>query len=262
MSPDPSGLTYASESDPQSLNHYAYVLNNPLILIDPNGLIHCDPDTHTSYRDPATEEMKDITIPGACFLDYNDFARPNFKMQPNTQGKKPNQGTKNASKCPSKAAATVNRALVNLVLGPPAALLEVPKISGGVIGEGIGGSKAFEGIANRAGFYGSFSLMVYADSQGNLLLGVSPGGGRATGAGFVAGGQITYAPSASTASDMSGPSGAISLGGGGELAGSLEASTNGGGALTGTFGIGAGGWGATAGGGPTYMITLACGNSK
>jgi len=38
MSPDPSGLAYADLSDPQSLNLYVYVRNNPLINIDPTGL--------------------------------------------------------------------------------------------------------------------------------------------------------------------------------------------------------------------------------
>ncbi len=47
MSPDPSGLEYADPTNPQSLNHYSYVLNNPLINIDPNGLdcIHINNDT-------------------------------------------------------------------------------------------------------------------------------------------------------------------------------------------------------------------------
>ncbi|HLK05227.1 MAG TPA: RHS repeat-associated core domain-containing protein [Candidatus Acidoferrum sp.] len=36
--PDPSGLASVSLSDPQTLNRYAYVRNNPLTMIDPNGL--------------------------------------------------------------------------------------------------------------------------------------------------------------------------------------------------------------------------------
>jgi len=38
MSPDPSGLSYADPTNPQSLNLYAYVVNNPLGNIDPTGL--------------------------------------------------------------------------------------------------------------------------------------------------------------------------------------------------------------------------------
>lgn len=38
LSPDPSGLGYADITNPQSLNLYSYVENNPLIFTDPSGL--------------------------------------------------------------------------------------------------------------------------------------------------------------------------------------------------------------------------------
>jgi RHS repeat-associated protein len=36
-SPDPSGLYFANQQNPQSLNLYSYVLNNPMINVDPDG---------------------------------------------------------------------------------------------------------------------------------------------------------------------------------------------------------------------------------
>jgi RHS repeat-associated protein len=38
MTPDPSGLDYADQTNPQSFNLYGYVQNNPLVNIDPDGL--------------------------------------------------------------------------------------------------------------------------------------------------------------------------------------------------------------------------------
>ena len=38
MSPDPSGLVFASFANPQSLNLYSYAQNNPLIYTDRQGL--------------------------------------------------------------------------------------------------------------------------------------------------------------------------------------------------------------------------------
>lgn len=38
VSPDPSGLVYADQGNPQSLNFYGYVVNRPLNYIDPSGL--------------------------------------------------------------------------------------------------------------------------------------------------------------------------------------------------------------------------------
>jgi RHS repeat-associated protein len=38
MSPDPSGLTFADPTNPQSFNLYSYVLDNPLTHLDPTGM--------------------------------------------------------------------------------------------------------------------------------------------------------------------------------------------------------------------------------
>jgi hypothetical protein len=41
-SPDPSGLYYADPTNPQTLNLYSYVVNNPLRFVDRTGLTICD----------------------------------------------------------------------------------------------------------------------------------------------------------------------------------------------------------------------------
>jgi RHS repeat-associated protein len=38
VTPDPAGINAVDPTNPQSWNRYAYVLNNPLALIDPSGL--------------------------------------------------------------------------------------------------------------------------------------------------------------------------------------------------------------------------------
>ena len=38
LSPDPAGMAAVNTTNPQSWNRYAYVLNNPLALVDPRGL--------------------------------------------------------------------------------------------------------------------------------------------------------------------------------------------------------------------------------
>jgi RHS repeat-associated protein len=45
LSPDPAGLAAANPANPQSWNRYAYVLNNPMSLVDPLGLDPCDTDS-------------------------------------------------------------------------------------------------------------------------------------------------------------------------------------------------------------------------
>jgi RHS repeat-associated protein len=53
LSPDPSQLYFADPTNPQSLNLYSYVRNNPLINIDPTGM-SCDssnPDNDESCED-------------------------------------------------------------------------------------------------------------------------------------------------------------------------------------------------------------------
>ena len=49
LNPDPAGRGAVNPGDPQSWNRYAYVANNPLILLDPLGLI-CKHTNSASLR--------------------------------------------------------------------------------------------------------------------------------------------------------------------------------------------------------------------
>ena len=48
MTPDPSELAYGDITNPQSLNLYAYGLNNPLSFSDPSGLTPCQYPTSSN----------------------------------------------------------------------------------------------------------------------------------------------------------------------------------------------------------------------
>ena len=67
MSPDPLGLAAADVTNPQSLNLYAYALNNPTSLTDPLGLQPCDPFEGSPCPpcDPTTDPDCGSSGPGA-----------------------------------------------------------------------------------------------------------------------------------------------------------------------------------------------------
>jgi RHS repeat-associated protein len=84
MSPDPSGLLYADPTNPQSLNLYGYVLNNPLSFIDPtgqdcvyfndagNGVESVDPDNSSQSLN---QQASDCGANGGAYL--NGTVNPN-----------------------------------------------------------------------------------------------------------------------------------------------------------------------------------------
>jgi len=74
LSPDPAGWGAASASNPQSLNRYAYVLNNPNSLIDPNGL-ECvwDDGSYDSADDPSTGTADGCASQGGTYIDPSLF---------------------------------------------------------------------------------------------------------------------------------------------------------------------------------------------
>ena len=110
LSPDPSGLYYADPGDPQSLNLYEYVMNNPLTMIDPDGLRQvCGKQTSSpdgngvkvyancyDVPDPNINEIVNTTL---LRMDWNNerigmqFAKKIKKPSPNTAARTaPNSG--------------------------------------------------------------------------------------------------------------------------------------------------------------------------
>jgi RHS repeat-associated protein len=63
LSPDPLA---GSILNPQSLNRYAYVLNNPVNVIDPLGLDFCDehPNSPACNREPHEPRFNDAVFSG------------------------------------------------------------------------------------------------------------------------------------------------------------------------------------------------------
>jgi hypothetical protein len=76
MSPDPSVLDYADITNPQSFNLYSYVLNNPLINIDPDGL-ECiwDDGSFDSAGDKDTGSHAQCSAAGGTYADPTAFAQ-------------------------------------------------------------------------------------------------------------------------------------------------------------------------------------------
>jgi RHS repeat-associated protein len=70
MSPDPSGLMYADPTNPQSLNLYSYVLNNPLKYLDPDGLsCYWDDGTHDDGPSDGGASQGDCANQGGTWID-------------------------------------------------------------------------------------------------------------------------------------------------------------------------------------------------
>jgi hypothetical protein len=88
LSPDPSGLTYADITNPQSLNLYSYALNNPLVNTDPTGM-ECvwDDGSYDASDDAVTGNAEGCSGQGGTYVDPHLFENATLTngQQSNTQ---------------------------------------------------------------------------------------------------------------------------------------------------------------------------------
>lgn len=78
LSPDPSGVAFSDVSDPQSWNLYAYVENNPLVGVDPDGR-ECawEDGSFDSKDDPQTGSYSGCSAAGGIYYDPSTFTLGN-----------------------------------------------------------------------------------------------------------------------------------------------------------------------------------------
>src|SRR5207245_3462150 len=91
ISPDPAGLAAANPANPQTWNRYAYVMNNPLALIDPFGLATCtDSEGNTSNcPDPENTTTVNALLPPVPVITVDldgILAGPGFALARLNQG--------------------------------------------------------------------------------------------------------------------------------------------------------------------------------
>jgi hypothetical protein len=78
LSVDPIG---GDPRQPQSWNAFSYVLNNPMNLVDPYGLIECSWDGQTGTLS-CTEDAPTISLPLDWFFPEQRFDPPDLPRQP------------------------------------------------------------------------------------------------------------------------------------------------------------------------------------
>jgi RHS repeat-associated protein len=267
MSPDPYDGSYDG-NNPQSLNRYSYVLNNPLGWTDRLGLYpQCI--TVADSTVVSSEGSADVVQSSEQFCFENGGGGGGSVGSGGGGGGGGGGGDLGQfqwtppapnNDCPGSTAQKVYASALVLLAGTQLNLASsVAQKTGGTAFFGVSGSAAggfrFAPQVSRAL---SGQAVIAVDSQGNIGLLLSGSIGIGMGDGLAAGGDVGWS-SSSTIFGLAGPSTSVGFGGGnGVLGGAVQGSNNGGGTVTFTGGWGLGGFGPAASRGPTKVIPLVC----
>jgi RHS repeat-associated protein len=254
MSPDPGWFFASDIGDPQSLNQYAYVDNNPLKFTDPDGMHFECTTTTISYtgddgntQSSSSKNCKWVDDPGDLMAGLSSGINVNSiapsKVQPLSTSARatPSSGCIQPT-APQKAA----RSLYGWLAGKLGKTVGAGLGASGGVGSGIGvgGSASAQLVASPDGTSG---LAVTLPAMPVNLISSGPGGNLGSGA--MGGPQVSIS-NAGTIQDLSGPfyGGGGGFGGGEAAGAELVGGYNSSGRFiwqgAGAIGYGAGGFGA------------------
>jgi len=262
MSPDPYVGSYHF-GNPQSLNRYTYVLNDPLGDTDPLGLdsVEC---YNQAYSTSANRSSSDITPKDSgtdtfCYVlyDVGGFGPSGGGGGPNIPSVPlpPPPAREYQSPCPSSLVGTLNRALVmGAGIGPAEIAQLYAKTTGHVVTMGYDGTLNFD--IGKLGFSVHAGDALAFDPQGGIAWLSTTGTGNGLGADTAFTGQLGFLQETNVAFLKPGHTNTFSIGGGHGLQGQIT--IDGEGNKTLSFGLGEGG-AASFNVDYTDVTVLACG---
>jgi len=196
-SPDPAGLAAVNPAVPQSWNRYAYVVNNPLLLVDPTGMVYgpCGPLDELCPPPPVSGPSGGVGGGGGAgggiggcvlympaeFEDPEHFLMDEDYLEPQGKG------------CGGAAGGGGGGGGAGNTSSPPA------KCTNGVGSGGIGlgaGYNADLGVAVAgASSTGGVDVAAFHNKAGGVLSGYSAGAAASGGAAAYAGSKVAGVPS-------------------------------------------------------------------
>ncbi len=270
-SPDPANAG-ADPSNPQSWNGYAYVMNDPLVLVDPSGMFaEQNPGANDDGGGggsggglfqlfPYRFELQGAGVGGGGVPGWSNPIVQGKKKIP-TVSTPPSAPLKKgpANSCPGAIMQQLYTAALyatnpdSMFLASEAAAKSKGTAFFGFSASAAGGVPGLPSVSRAM----SGQAAIGVDSKGNIGLLFSGSIGFGAGDGLAAGVDVGLSR-APTIYDMAGPSFSVGLGGGNGFGGAVQFSNNGGGTATGTVGFGIGGYGLAGTYGPTKVIPLVC----